>query len=115
MQRESAAPGAAGGHAGHQAQPVAMPEIAGTCPGSGGVMAWTSFCPAPKKYKIIRDNGDDIGDDDDMDCKKCGHHWVPIVDKPLKCPACNQPKYWLEKVRNRDESGTKIEKGISRS
>ena len=80
-----------------------MPEISGTCPGSGGVMAWTSFGAYGEKIKIVLDGNDDIGDDDDMDCKKCGHSWKPIVEKPLKCPACNQPKYWLEKVRNRDE------------
>lgn len=35
-----------------------------------------------------------------MNCMKCGHVWVSVVPKPLKCPACNQPKYWLPKVRN---------------
>ena len=34
-----------------------------------------------------------------MECKKCGHVWTPVVEKPLKCPLCNQPKYWLAKVR----------------
>ena len=69
-------------------------------------MAWTSFGAYGEKIKIVLDGNDDIGDDDDMDCKKCGHSWKPIVEKPLKCPACNQPKYWLEKVRNRDEGGS---------
>lgn len=35
-----------------------------------------------------------------MKCLKCEHDWVPVVEKPLKCPACNQPRYWLPKVRN---------------
>ena len=35
-----------------------------------------------------------------LECKKCGHRWIPIVKKPLKCPACNQPNYWKPKVRN---------------
>ena len=34
-----------------------------------------------------------------LECKKCRHIWTPIVEKPLKCPYCNQPKYWLPKVR----------------
>jgi hypothetical protein len=33
-------------------------------------------------------------------CQKCDHKWQPIVATPLKCPACNQPKWWLPKVRN---------------
>jgi len=51
-----------------------------------------------------------IGDDDDMplECKKCGHKWEPIKAKPLKCPHCNQPNYWLPKVRNvADKKGPK--------
>ena len=35
-----------------------------------------------------------------QNCKKCGHRWQSIVDKPLKCPQCNQPNYWKPKVRN---------------
>jgi hypothetical protein len=35
-------------------------------------------------------------------CAKCGHEWIPIVPEPLKCPACNQPRYWQRKVRNLD-------------
>jgi DNA-directed RNA polymerase subunit RPC12/RpoP len=35
-----------------------------------------------------------------QNCKKCGHAWQSIKDKPLKCPACNQPNYWKAKVRN---------------
>ena len=101
-----------GGLGRHQAQPETRPEIAGTCPGKGGVMAWTSFGAYGEKIKIVLDGNDDIGDDDDMDCKKCGHSWKPIVEKPLKCPACNQPKYWLEKVRNRDEEAVR---GMPRS
>ena len=54
--------------------------------------------PIPKY--IFIDTWPLIGDDDDMICKKCGHQWTPIKVKPLKCPACNQPKYWLAKVRN---------------
>ena len=75
-------------------------------------MAWTSFGAYGEKIKIVLDGNDDIGDDDDMDCKKCGHSWKPIVEKPLKCPACNQPKYWLEKVRNRNEEAVR---GMPRS
>ena len=30
----------------------ARPEIAGTCPGSGGVMAWTSFGACSEKIQI---------------------------------------------------------------
>jgi predicted Zn-ribbon and HTH transcriptional regulator len=29
-------------------------------------------------------------------CEKCGHEWIPRVDKPKECPACkcriNYPK-----------------------
>ena len=40
-----------------------------------------------------------------LNCQKCGHHWEPVVSNPLKCPACNQPKYWNKKVRNVDGDG----------
>jgi len=36
------------------------------------------------------------------------HEWVPVVEKPLKCPACNQPKYWLPKVRNVEGKSTAV-------
>jgi len=36
-----------------QAQPATMPEIAGTCPGKGGVMAWTSFGAYGEKIQSI--------------------------------------------------------------
>lgn len=39
-----------------------------------------------------------------LNCQKCGHHWENVVSNPLKCPACNQPKYWNKKVRNRDST-----------
>jgi Zn finger protein HypA/HybF involved in hydrogenase expression len=34
-----------------------------------------------------------------LECQKCEHVWTPIVEKPLRCPNCNQPKYWLPRVR----------------
>ena len=74
-----------------------------TCPGSGVVMALTCLSGHLKRPEIFLLTGDDdIGDDDDMalECKKCGHLWEPMVQTPLKCPACNQPKWWRPKVRN---------------
>ncbi len=74
--------------------------------------------PASEKIKSVSislDDDDDKGDDDDMDCKKCGHQWVPIVDKPLKCPSCNQPKYWVEKVRNVGRHSSVVERPLEGS
>ena len=47
-----------------------------------------------------------------LECKKCGHVWTPIVEEPLKCPYCNQPKYWLPKVRNGEGNGEQVEEEI---
>ena len=44
-----------GGLGRHQAEPETRPEIAWTCPGKGGVMAWTSFRPCSEKIKIVLD------------------------------------------------------------
>lgn len=29
-----------------------------------------------------------------IECKKCGHQWLPRVEKPIECPKC---KAYLEK------------------
>lgn len=26
-------------------------------------------------------------------CLRCGDHWVPRTERPVKCPACKSP-YW---------------------
>jgi hypothetical protein len=64
-----------------------------------GWWAWTHL-NLPSRNIFFIDTLPLRGDDDDMDCRKCGHRWTPIKAKPLKCPGCNQPKYWLAKVRN---------------
>ena len=52
MRRESSANARVTGGVGrHQARPETRPEIAGTCPGKGGVMAWTSFGAYGEKIK----------------------------------------------------------------
>lgn len=84
----------------------AVVRFCGSCPDLHGAAAWKVPEPIHGEMKIYLDNDDDIGDDDDMlNCQKCGHHWEPMVSNPLKCPACNQPKYWNKKVRNIDEVG----------
>lgn len=41
-------------------------------------------------------------------CRKCGHTWESIKPQPLKCPRCNQPRYWEEKVRNVGTDGQRV-------
>lgn len=39
-----------------------------------------------------------------LQCKRCGHQWVPRIDHPVTCPKCRSPYWHQERSKARRES-----------
>lgn len=35
-----------------------------------------------------------------INCKQCGHRWIPRTEDPLECPSCKSRK-WKQKKQNK--------------
>jgi len=46
-----------------------------------------------------------------LECKRCGHRWIPQVVSPKQCPKCRS-RYWNRDYERSDVVLERLEKGL---